>query len=66
LLLGLYAPSKSKLEVSDWHTEVIDLIKSGRITRAQAEEELGEETVRELLESGSKDVVEGKFTEEED
>lgn len=65
LLMGLYAPQQTKVDVNDWHTEIIDLIKSGRITRKQAEEELGEELVNQLLESGSGDIVEGSFTQTE-
>lgn len=63
MLFGLYAPVHSKVEVSDWHSEIIDLIKQGKVTREQAEEELGKEFVTKLLDTGSADIVEGSFVE---
>ncbi len=62
-LYGLYAPAQVK--VSDWRSEIIELVKSGKLTKQQVEQELGSDVTRELLESGSIDVVEGRFTEEE-
>lgn len=64
-LMGLYAPTKSKIEVNDWRSEIIAMIKNGTITRQQAEEELGTEVIRGLLDTGSENVVEGSFVEEE-
>jgi len=62
-LMGLFAPSKSQLEVSDWRSEIVQLIKAGKITVEQAEEELGKEFVAGLLVSGSTDVIEGEFAD---
>jgi len=61
-LMGLNQPARSKVEVSDWRTQVLDLIKNGTISVSQAEDELGKDVVAGLLNAGSEDVIEGKFT----
>jgi hypothetical protein len=60
-LLGLRAPTTTV--VNDWRTQVLDLIKQGKITLAQAEEELGTELYNELVESRGESTIEGRFTE---
>jgi len=66
-LLGLDAPSQIKVE--DWRSEVIDLLKTGKITFEQLRQEIGSDLAGEivnatgigLLESG--EVEEGQFIE---
>jgi hypothetical protein len=60
-LLGLRAPTTTV--VNDWRSQVLDLIKQGKITLEQAEEELGTELYNELVKPGGETIVEGRFTE---
>lgn len=62
--LGLFAPSSTKVEVNDWRMEIINMIKTGAVTRQQAEEEFGSELITQLLDTGSANVIEGSFAEE--
>lgn len=62
-LFGLYAPAQ--LKVQDWRTEILDLVKSGKITIEQVEQEIGPEYTQQLLNAGGNGAVEGRFTEEE-
>jgi hypothetical protein len=62
-LFGLYAPATVK--VTDWRTEIIELYKSGKITKDMVIDEYGEEFARELLEPGRPDAIEGRIVEEE-
>jgi len=64
-LMGLNAPTQTKVEVSDWRSEIVNLIKTGKITVEQAEEELGKELVAGLLVAGGEGVIEGEFTPEQ-
>jgi hypothetical protein len=61
-LLGLYAPSQVK--VNDWRTEIIEMVKAGKVTREEAEKELGEELAREVFDTGSSNIIEGRIVEE--
>lgn len=60
-LYGAYAPTEVK--VNDWRTQLLELVKAGNITRAELEAELGEEVVRELIDTGSPHAIEGRFVE---
>lgn len=60
-LFGLYSPNQ--VTVRDWRSELIDLIKSGRISRAELEAQVGEELAGEIIESGSIDAIEGRIIE---
>lgn len=62
-LVGLNAPAR--IDVKDWRSEIVELIKTGKITLKQAEEELGPELYSKLLESGGTDIIEGQFVEAE-
>jgi hypothetical protein len=62
-LLGLYAPSQVK--VNDWRTEILEMVKAGKISREDAEKELGEDLAREVFDGGSTNIIEGRFAEEE-
>ena len=55
-VLGLDTPRK--VEVRDWRSEVIELYKSGKLTRDQIEKELGNELAGKLFESGSAEFSE--------
>jgi hypothetical protein len=61
-LFGLYEPSRVK--VDDWRSEIIDLLKQGKITISQVEDEFGAEVAKELVESRGTSVVDGTYTEE--
>lgn len=50
-VLGLDTPRR--VNVHDWRSEVIELYKSGKLTRDQIEKELGNELAGKLFESGS-------------
>lgn len=50
-VLGLDTPRR--VDVHDWRSEVIELYKSGKLTRDQIEKELGNELAGKLFESGS-------------
>lgn len=56
--LGLDQPTKIKM--TDWRTEVIDLIRSGKITIEQVRKEMGDDVVKQLVESGSLGLPEGR------
>jgi len=68
-LLGLDKPSQVK--VSDWRSEVLALLASGKLTIEQVKDELGEEVAREIAESRgvgrleAGEITEGIFTEKE-
>lgn len=62
-LLGLYAPNQVK--VNDWRTEILEMVKTGKISREDAEKELGEDLAREVFDGGSTNIIEGRFAEEE-
>lgn len=63
-LMGLYAPSEVK--INDWRSQVIELVKSGKITREDIASEYGEDFAIAVLESGTDQPVEGRFVTEED
>ena len=60
-MLGLDTPRK--LEVHDWRSEVIELYKSGKLTRDQIEKELGNELTGKLFESGGVEFTESREVE---
>ena len=60
-MLGLDTPRK--LEVHDWRSEVIELYKSGKLTRDQIEKELGNELTGKLFESGGVEFTESREAE---
>jgi hypothetical protein len=49
-MLGLDTPRK--IEVHSWRSEIIELWKSGKLTREQIEKELGNELARQVFEPG--------------
>lgn len=57
MYLGLYKPKSVK--VSDWRTEILDLIKSGKITFNQVKEQLGDEIANSLLSGGNLMITDG-------
>ena len=72
-LLGLYAPSQ--VNVTDWRSEVIALMKQGKITQEEIYDKLGPELAREVLDSGgtqslksgdaqASGVIEGQFRDD--
>jgi hypothetical protein len=62
-LLGLDKPTQ--VEVKDWRTEVLDLVRSGRITIDEVRREFGTQIAREIIESGGETVIESYFAESE-
>lgn len=66
-LLGLNKPREIKIR--DWRSDILDLVKTGKITIEQVRQEIGDELTTELLESRndsgdqSGEVEEGTFAE---
>jgi hypothetical protein len=63
-LLGMDRPST--VQIKDWRSEVLDLIRSGKVTVEDVRQEFGTQIARDILESGGEAVLEGYFTEPED
>lgn len=61
--LGLDQPSM--VRVKDWRSEVIELLKQGTVTVEDIRRELGDELAKQVLESGSTGVIEGREVEVE-
>ena len=62
-LLGL--DKQTPQNVITWQIEVLDLIRSGRMSLEDVKQQLGTELTREVLESGGESFIEGEFTEKE-
>lgn len=56
--LGMDKPAQ--VTVKDWRSEVLELVRMGRISIDDVRRELGDEQTRQLLESGSISVIEGR------
>jgi hypothetical protein len=63
MYLGLYKPKA--VQVSDWRTEILNLIRSGKITLSQVKEQLGDEMTSSLL-SGDNLMITDGIAKEED
>lgn len=69
-LIGAYAPAQVK--ITDWRSEILQLVKQNRIQLDQVKDYLGEQLYREFVESGSTplleagEIEEGSFTEVEE
>lgn len=61
--IGADAPEK--LNVRDWRTEILELIRSGKFSIEQVRDELGTEIYTRLLESGNDNGVEGSVVDSE-
>jgi len=63
-LLGLDKPTT--VQVKDWRSEILDLIRSGKVTIDDVKREFGTQIAREIIESGGETVIESYFAESED
>jgi len=63
-MLGLDKPVQVKVET--WKIEVLDLVRTGKMTIEDIRRELGPELTREVLESGGESLVEGVFVDAPD
>lgn len=58
-LLGTSAPARSEVAVIDWRSDVLELLRKGKITPEQAREELGASLADELFrEAGLSNLLE--------
>ncbi len=63
MYLGLYKPKA--VQVSDWRTEILNLIRSGKITLSQVKEQLGDEMTNSLLSGDNLMITAGSEKKEE-
>lgn len=61
----LHGLDKVNVNVTDWRTQIIDLLKSGRISIESVRKELGDDLFRELANTGGIFLPESKTTREE-
>jgi len=61
--LGLDKPSEYKIH--DWRVEIIDLIKSGKLTIEQVRQELPDELYKQIVESGGISLLEVRTAKSE-
>lgn len=60
--LGLDKPSQ--VTVRDWRSEVIELVKAGKVTMDDVRRELGDELAGQVIESGGISLIEGHTIKE--
>lgn len=58
-LLGLDAPTKQDIHIDDWRSELVDLLKTGKISPDEVVKELGTDLATELFKSAGIRVTSG-------
>lgn len=58
-LLGLDAPTKQDIHIDDWRSELVDLLKAGKVSPDEVIKELGTDLATELFKSAGIRITSG-------
>lgn len=58
-ILAKYHDLTNRVKVDDWHSEIIALLKAGKVTPEQVEEEMGYDLAQEFFKSAGISVITG-------